>query len=444
MPKNNLPNKIDLFLAVLFIVAIVYLCFIPSQQEFVSLIIPYILGFTVYFYIITSDNINFGFWLIIAFLVRIILVFSFPNLSDDIYRFAWDGRLVASGMSPYALLPEALLDQGVVGINQELFDPLNSKPYFSVYPPINQIFFWLPAVLSNGSIFWHSIITKLMMLIAEFAMAIGLIRILTFFKLPKEKALVYLLNPLIIVEVLGNMHFEGVMICFFIWSMVMLYENRYVLSSILLALSIGVKLVPIFFIPIIAKYLWKNPKRNTYAITLICCGILIGLPLILGVNWQNFGKSIDLYFQKFEFNASLYYLLRWVGKLLTGYNMIYYIGPFLGVSSLSFILYLGWTRKIITVLDLMKYAMIGLSFYYFSTTTVHPWYMSFLIAFSVFVPYKYAIVWSSMIPLSYIHYNTGLFQENYLLIAIEYVVVACFLWKDFGSNIKSRFKLDPK
>ena len=117
--------------------------------------------------------------------------------------------------------------------------------------------------------------------------------------MPRKKALIYLLNPLIIVEILGNMHFEGVMITIFIWSMVMLYDNRYILSSILLALSIGVKLVPIFFIPIIAKYLWKSPKRNTYIITLICCGILIGLPLILGVNWQNFGKSIDLYFQKF-------------------------------------------------------------------------------------------------------------------------------------------------
>ena len=124
--------------------------------------------------------------------------------------------------------------------------------------------------------------------------------------------------------------------------------------------------------------------------------------------------------------------------------MIYYLGPLLGVSSLAYIVYLGWSRKIITVLDLMKYAMIGLSVYYFSTTTVHPWYMSFLIAFSVFVPYKYAIVWSSMIPLSYIHYNGGLFQENYLLITLEYGVVVYFLWKDFGSKIKSRFKLDSK
>ena len=167
MPKINLPKKSDLFLAVLYVVAIVYLCFVPNQNQFFNLIIPYLLGFTVYFYILSNHEIDFKFWLIIAFLVRLILVFSFPNLSDDIHRFAWDGRLVASGISPYASLPQELLKQGIAGINQELYDPLNSKPYFSVYPPINQVFFWLPVVLSNGSIFWHSIITKLIMLMGR-------------------------------------------------------------------------------------------------------------------------------------------------------------------------------------------------------------------------------------------------------------------------------------
>ena len=82
---------------------------------------------------------------------------------------------------------------------------------------------------------------------------------------------------------------------------------------------------------------------------LLCFLILLGLifPLLNGVFVQNFGDSIGLYFQKFEFNASVYYLLRWVGYQTKGYNLIATIGPRLALGTFTGIILLFlWERKV--------------------------------------------------------------------------------------------------
>lgn len=428
----------EYLLAIVFMIGIIYVVYIPRQQDFYELLIPISISFSIYFHLLNRKAINTRFWIFVAFLLKVILVFSFPHFSDDIYRFAWDGNLIKSGHSPYASLPSDIVNNSIYKVDHRLFEQMNSPDYYSVYPPINQFFFWISSLLAGSNIYLYAFITKMLLLIADIGSAIGLIKILAYFKMDKSKVLIYILNPLLLIELNGNLHFEGVMICFFIWALVFLYQHKYLLASLMIALSIGTKLVPILFLPIFLKYLWKNPQRNKFLVSLFIFGLVMIIPLIYGVQWQNFAKSLDLYFQKFEFNASIYYLIRWIGKLISGYNLIHFIGPALGLISMIVVFYLSWTKKVLTIIDIAKYALIALSVYYFNTTTVHPWYMSFLVMLSVFVPYKYALVWSAMIVLSYSHYLGGGYQEKYLFITIEYIVVAYFIWKDIVSISRKR------
>jgi hypothetical protein len=47
-----------------------------------------------------------------ALLFRLLLLFAVPALSDDFYRFLWDGRLSLEGINPFLYTPRQLIQSG--------------------------------------------------------------------------------------------------------------------------------------------------------------------------------------------------------------------------------------------------------------------------------------------------------------------------------------------
>jgi hypothetical protein len=127
-----------------------------------------------------------------------------------------------------------------------------------------------------------------------------------------------------------------------------------------------------------------------------------------------------LYFRSFEFNASVYYLLRAGGYWLTGYNQIARIGPALALGSGAWILLLTFGEKRPTWGTLPAALLLLLTGYYLLATIVHPWYLTPLVALSVFTRYRYTFVWSGLVVLSYAAYQTTAYTEQPGLLALEY------------------------
>ena len=98
-----------------------------------------------------------------------LFLFSIPNLSDDFYRFIWDGRLLASGNHPFAQLPVYYIDNNISiqGIDEELFKSLNSPEYFTIYPALSQYVFWLAASLAPHSVYGSVLVIKMVIFAAE-------------------------------------------------------------------------------------------------------------------------------------------------------------------------------------------------------------------------------------------------------------------------------------
>jgi hypothetical protein len=83
--------------------------------------------------------------------------------------------------------------------------------------------------------------------------------------------------------------------------------------------------------------------------------------------------------------------------------------------------------------------MWALCIYFLFTTTLHPWYITTLVAISVFSPYRFPLLWSGLIFLTYAGYHINSFQENYWITAFEYVAVIGYFIFELKNNSNFKF-----
>ena len=183
------------------------------------------------------------------------------------------------------------------------------------------------------------------------------------------------------------------------------------------------------FLPLLFQKLgWR--KSVAFYILVGFITIILFTPFYSSEFINNYTETVGLWFQNFEFNASLYYIAREIGYIFRGYNEIAIIGKTIPVIVVFFVLIVTFFRKNITTIELISAMLIVLSFYYFTATTVHPWYIATLLMLSVFTKYKFPLVWSFMIVLSYLAYSNDNNSENLWIIGLEYVVVyGVFIWE---------------
>ena len=349
----------------------------------------------------TNDRLFYG-AIGLAVLFRFVLLGAFPNLSDDIYRFVWDGRLWAAGISPFAYLPSDFFNGNFVGeppanLNPQLYASLNSPDYYSIYPPVCQWILWLSAVVSPHSVSGAAYVIKAVVFTFECGTLLLLCVLLKRLQLPLKYALIYALNPLVIVELVGNIHFEAVMI-FFLLLAVWCWQNyeqaaRFgdnipisgwlTATAVCFGLAICSKLLPLIFLPFFIARL--GILKSGYFFGIIGMVILLCFaPIIEPALLPNFLASVKLYYQSFEFNASVYYIIRQVGYWLTGYNVIAFSGKLMAICSLTSITLMAWRETGRDTLSLLQAFLFALFVYFVFANIVHPWYVCGLLALSVF------------------------------------------------------------
>jgi Gpi18-like mannosyltransferase len=346
--------------------------------------------------------------------------------------------MIFEAINPYESLPETFIKNEAYPINQtiDLYDGMGSLngSHYTNYPPLNQLSFVIAAIFAKTSILWSVVVMRLQIILAD----IGIIyigkKILEKLNMPIHHIFLYALNPFIIIELTGNLHFEAVMLFFLVWSLYLLLQKKWIWSAFIFGLSVSVKLIPLLFIPLFYQWFTKDGKSkgilNFFSFGAIIIGInmLLFLPFLSSNLLDNYLSSVGLWFQNFEFNASVYYIAREIGYLFRGWNEIAIIGKILPIITVVFIVVISFFRKNNSPQQLFTAMLLGLTFYYFMATTVHPWYIASLVLLSVFTKYKYPIVWSIVIILSYQAYANNPWQENLWLITLEYLMVYGFLF----------------
>ncbi|MFI5204139.1 MAG: glycosyltransferase 87 family protein [Flavobacteriales bacterium] len=400
-----------------------------QREEFWLQLACFSAEFAIYFWCIKKFSFSFKFSLFICVLPRLVWLASTPVMSDDYHRFYWDGELVEQHMDPYESTPYFLEGQKYTDTDEraKVFKHLNSKSYYSSYPPFNQVLFFIAS--STGSEVEFIVVTRCIMILADVLILFLLFKLTRDKKIPFDPVLAYGLNPLVITELTGNLHFEGVSMSIWLLAVWWLLKRKHVFSVLTWAIAACTKLVPVFLLPVI----WPAKNFKTAFVYSFVVVLSFGASFLLLTNFegfQHFSESVKLYFQKFEFNASFYFIARETGTLIKGYNPIHFVGPMMGVLFLLAGLYIVWqaVRKKIT--DIFLISTLILFAYYLLSTTVHPWYSINLLIPGIIAGLYFPIAWTGLIFLSYIFYGVQYEAAYYSTVAIEYILLFVVFFKE--------------
>ena len=424
-----------------------------NRADFIKLISLYTGLFFISFKLIQLEKSNFWFLAGVAVLFRLVFIAATPNLSQDFYRFIWDGQLILDGINPYLSVPNDF-SPALSLRQQNLIEGMGSLSAgnFTSYPPVNQLLFAISTFLGGKGILGSVIAMRVFIILADLGTLYFGRKLLLKLNLPGHQIFWFILNPFIIIELTGNLHFEGVMLFFLTWSIYLLHQKKWIWSAILLGISVSIKLLPLLFLPLLLNYFIKNRGNENSDIPGLNFKKLLGYYLMVGLIVlasflpffssefiSNFSASIALWFQKFEFNASVYYVIRWIGFQLKGYNIIASAGKILPLLVILILSGLAFFRRNYSIQKLIETMIMGVSAYFFLATTVHPWYIATPLLLSVFTKFRFALVWSFLVMLSYSAYTKNGFQENYWLIAVEYIlVIGIFLLEIFKPKLLAR------
>jgi hypothetical protein len=233
--------------------------------------------------------------LALATVARIALLPAPP--SDDINRYLWEGKVLNTGISPYAVAlnsPElaelAATDPYQLQINQ---------PHMpAAYPPFVIELFALLGLLS-----YSPLAMKLLLVICDLGTLWGIILLLQYRSLPLRYAALYAFNPIVLYAFAGHAHFDSIQLLFIIMTLVLYDKKQWIACFLMAGLIFQAKYVGILIFPFLLRR--DNFK---YAPLVAITAIIPYLPIII-INPHNLFYCLITFGNKFAFNGSIHAIL---------------------------------------------------------------------------------------------------------------------------------------
>src|SRR5262249_49001431 len=163
-----------------------------------------------------------------ALLMRGVLLGTSPELSDDVWRYLWEGKVSQAGFNPLVLAPA---DERLAALRDATYERVAHREIPAVYPPLAQLLFRVAAILhldDRG--------LRIVLLLAELLAMGVLVRSLRRLDLPEGQLSIYALHPIPALELASSGHIDGLALPFFALSLLALIARRPIGAGIHLAL----------------------------------------------------------------------------------------------------------------------------------------------------------------------------------------------------------------
>lgn len=317
---------------------------------------------------------------------RAVLFVEEPFLSDDYFRYLWDGLVQTHGINPYAFAPA---DPALAGLDDALRARVNHPAVPTIYPPLAQLVFWIIASTRSGlfglKAVWLACDAALVFLVHRLASS----------ERRFQSVVLYAWSPLLIVEVAWNAHLDplGALPLMGAVGLASLGATRGLARGIALGLSASVKYFTAAIVPAAAR-----AGREAWIPVLAFIAITLLLYLPYADAGARLFSGLSIFVESWSFNAGPYrmllWILRWPWLAKAAYGAIVVGVAFQSARN-------RWS------LERAAFWITG-SILMFAPT-VHPWYLIWIVPLLALRPSRAWIYLSCSVSLSY--YGLGTYRS---------------------------------
>jgi hypothetical protein len=330
---------------------------------------------------------------VFAIAFRLTLLFSQPILSTDIYRYYWEGKVVANGFNPYLYSPDA---PELTSLRDSIWTLLNLKYVKASYPTFSELLFALVYVMFRSVLGY-----KVVFFIFDLALILVIYLILRELNLDSTNVIVYAWAPLPIIEVSQTGHNDPLAVLLVFLSFLLLLRRRNALSAHVMALSVLSKFYPVFLAPLLFKR-WGIRATMIFLATiaafyapLATMGLGLFGGLLYAINTSSFNGSI------FPAIAGLLGILG------------IFPNPGFSAQIVTYVIYLGillWaiflSRHRMDPSDFMKISFVLVGALLLLNRSFFPWYVTWTVPFLAFFTSTSWLLLSGTIFTGYMKYDS--------------------------------------
>ena len=348
---------------------------------------------------------------------RVAIVPSTPLVSDDVYRYVWDGRVQRLGHNPYRSAPD---DPSLAHLHIETtrrIDP-TSAALPTIYPPAAELFF-------RGVTSIHESVTAIVIavVICDLLTMLVLWRWLATTGRNPWWVLAYAWHPLVAIEGAGGGHIDLVGTCLVVVAGFSLSRRRGLIATSALAAAFVVKFLPIVLVPLFWRRVSLRDALMGVAVVGLAYVPFLDSSLTLPVG------SLGAYTEGWRFNGPIFALFEpWFG-----------IVPVLALA-IAIGAAVAWVAgRTLSVDDPAAWAW-PLAASLFVMPAVYPWYLLWLTPFLTARATWPLVAWTLGSMLTYVVWSSELAGTGWVLpgwvAPVEYglvVAVGLWVWRGPGS-----------
>ena len=370
------------------------------------------------------ESISAWMLLIPAVLFRLTFLATEPSLSEDFYRYVWDGRVQMAGHSPYVFPPNA---PQLEHLRDHYYERINHKQFRTPYSAAAEMFYKLFALISAKV--WAF---KAFLLLFDFLLLEILRRLLRKEGRSVAWLLIYAWHPLPILEFAGSGHMDIIGIAFLFFSYLLVRSQKFALGGGAFAISVLTKYLPILSLPWLLRERTEGSHQRGSQWKFILAAGITGTLLLLqyySPDWNMFSGALS-YYKKWRFNDSLFGILY---KALGGAEPARITGMIVTVLAMVVCL----VRKF----SFYRAVFVAFGCVLLFSPVVHPWYLCWVLPLLVFHPNKPWIFFCGWIVLAYfIRYlfPAGVWKPVLWLKLLVYVPLYAWLLIDLARSVRSK------